>query len=150
MLSEKHDDSPSRSQFYFAPFSREAGVYIHEILEAQIKGLPAPVWEDSYQRGDLNRFQEVGELAKISAQKLIRSQLWQDLIRPHKCEAELPIVHLNGDKLVRGNIDLVVEIDKDRILLIDYKTVPVGDDESLKTKYMKSNITNKYWPMYQR
>lgn len=128
LTKSDHDSEHDFDQQLFSPFSTEAGTYIHQALEHHIKSetyAASTMWESLYNSGELERFKAVGLLAETQVQKVLNSKQWQGLMSSGNKQSEMNILHLDGQNLIRGSIDLLVDLGKNRFLVIDYKTAPL-------------------------
>lgn len=133
-LLNKGDFDHNQEGEQFHPYATEAGTYVHLALEKHIKEEPldpSQAWMEFYQGGELNRFQEVGLLAHAQVQGVLNSELWRDLLNLGKLKTEMKVVHLDGNNLIRGSIDLLVSLEQNRFLVVDYKTSKPNESPEL-------------------
>ncbi|SMF76149.1 UvrD-helicase domain-containing protein [Pseudobacteriovorax antillogorgiicola] len=132
-LLTKPDDASSETNHRFSPFATEAGTFIHEALENVVRKQAIPdeeQWSDLYSHGPKERFQQVGQMVFEEIHQFLKSPLWQSLTQIEEVWPERDIVYLDGDKLIRGTIDLLVREGNKEFSVIDYKTSEPqkGDD----------------------
>lgn len=115
----------------FHPFAREAGTLIHQILEHKAHNRPFQVreaWLALFSGGDKQRFLQVGELAACQGAEVYHSKTWTRLLeQAQEIHTEMDLVHIDGRKLIRGSIDLLLRTGKNQWLVVDYKTSPIKD-----------------------
>ena len=69
------------------------------------------------------RWRELRLVSSDEVEKTVNSNKWKTWINSSLSqESEMPLVHLQKDKLMRGQVDLYLEFSSE-ILIIDYKTV---------------------------
>jgi hypothetical protein len=76
---------------------------------------------------DVHERRRAEELLKAALQ----SKVWKTLVTEWRCRAEVPLVHIAGDRLVQGRMDLLCEKnegDRHQLLIVDFKTTPVASD----------------------
>ncbi len=127
-LLSKSFNETDNSVHDFTPYAREVGLYIHQILEYGMKGhsLADEAWQSFYPGGPKQQFEQVGKLAEQLTDRTMKSLLWQFLKKSERVEVEKSIVHLSDSQLMRGTIDLLLWREERKILVVDYKTVPIS------------------------
>jgi ATP-dependent exoDNAse (exonuclease V) beta subunit len=124
LLTQAETQTLCRSRFH--PFAQEAGSMIHRLLEANLKGEtldPAKVWSTFYQQGARSQYDQLLPAILQEVDDIVASECWHQLItHAQELHPELPLVHLDGDELVRGTMDLLVVWQPDQLAVIDYKT----------------------------
>ena len=106
------------SLLVYDPSSRAYGIYLHKLLEYEVKNKSLSVVEIA------NIDHTIRKKAEQTFKNLLTSNTWQDIFHDIEwAKAEMPIVCLNPDSyLIKGVIDLLVCYPQRRLKLIDYKT----------------------------
>lgn len=110
----------------FTPFAAEAGQYIHIALEKvahQVSYEPESIWDQQYLRGDRELFKQKLAYLEPHVENVLKSSVWKNLWTDYDWfRTEQDIVHLDGDKMIRGTIDLLLRKSSGIYLVVDYKT----------------------------
>lgn len=130
------------------------GIYVHSGLEAFVKKRnwePKKEWDRTLKSNltfsELSSFgqkdqDQVFAFADKELTRVINSKTWKDLIESSiSCEAEVDILHLTDDGLVRGVIDLLVQKSSQHFLIVDYKTAEIGNNAAVKGKDYTSQLS---------
>lgn len=142
LLEEAERQTPSHS-LGSRPFAAAIGTFLHRGLEAKVKGLgfdPEAAWSSlgPAQRG--SDFAAAFAIALEKWERLDRSPAFNALLeRSQRRFAELPIAFLEGDQLVRGSIDLLLELGPGHWLVVDYKS----SEEAAVTEDLKALAISK-------
>ena len=118
------------------PLTLVYGSYIHKALECRVTDQPmvdASYWQQLLVNYGLQDAHETRwRQAQRSVQTVIASEVWQKIFTDHLwAKAEMKIVALDDDELIRGTIDLLVAYPNNRLLIVDYKTMN-SDPQKLK------------------
>lgn len=118
----EHSSAPDRATAH--PQATAIGTFIHLGLEASVKAQDFPaaeVWE-GLDDGSPD-FASVLSIAQEKLNLILASPVFRSLIQESRQRiAERPIAFLQGDQLVRGTIDLLLERGPQHWLVVDYKT----------------------------
>lgn len=120
------DKEPNLSSGLALPYPAEAGTYIHRALELSMReeSFEAEAyWQSLRRHHSAKEFEMAFRRVDEEREKILRSGAWLDLTSNKKAfETELPIAYLHNSQLVRGVIDLLVQREENRWLIVDYKT----------------------------
>ena len=110
------------------PLTLVYGSYIHKALECWVTNQPmvdASYWQQLIVSHGLPGSAEARwRQAEQSLQTLLKSDTWQEIFTDHQwAKAEMKIVALDNDELIRGTIDLLVAYPNKHLLIVDYKTM---------------------------
>ena len=110
------------------PLTLVYGSYIHKALECRVTNQPmvdASYWQQLVISHGLQESSEARwRQAEQSLQTLLNSDTWQELFTDHQwAKAEMKIVALDNDELIRGTIDLLIAYPNKHLLIVDYKTM---------------------------
>lgn len=123
-----HQRKASQTMATTDPLTLVYGSYIHKALECRVTDQPmvdASYWQQLLVNYGLQDSHETRwRQAQQSLQTLFASDVWQEIFADHLwAKAEMKIVALDNDELIRGTIDLLVAYPNNRLLIIDYKTM---------------------------
>ena len=123
-----HQKKASQMMATTDPLTLVYGSYIHKALECQITDQPmvdSGYWQQLLVNYGLqDAYETRWRQAQRSVQTLINSNAWQKIFADHLwAKAEMKIVALDNDELIRGTIDLLVAYPNNRLLIVDYKTM---------------------------
>jgi ATP-dependent helicase/nuclease subunit A len=107
-------------------YATEIGTFVHRGLEASVKEEPFlahEVWMGLGPHHPPSTYLDSYVYAFEKLQMILTSSVFQNLLSSAlKREAEVPIAFLQGDQLVRGTIDLLLQMSPNSWLVVDYKT----------------------------
>lgn len=139
----------------YSPFEQEVGSFIHKALEFDIKDQSIGI-EDiesfipSHKLKSLNmNIKTISELVQKEVKAIIEDKSWKAIkALGAKAWPEQDIVHLNGDQLIRGSIDLLLETKHGNFWVIDHKTTEeachVDDLMDLSTRHNYTGQVEAY------
>lgn len=121
-------------------FATAMGIWIHKGLEAHARAESLDL--EAFWRRVIFPLAADDELARQAFHEAqaelaaaIADPSWRELLADaHAIHPEMAFVHLSGDHLVRGSMDLCVERSDGSILVVDYKTtgVTAAEERSLE------------------
>ena len=121
-----NDKESSSSGSLSLPYAAEAGSYIHRALEASVKNEDfqgEDYWASLRRHHPREAFLKAFTKVDAERGRILASEAWQSLrASAIRVEAELPIAYLKDAMLVRGIIDLLLQENDKRWLIVDYKT----------------------------
>jgi ATP-dependent exoDNAse (exonuclease V) beta subunit len=116
-----------RSRFH--PFEQEVGSFIHKALECNISGetfdiqsLSTLIPQHKFLSAQISSEQMIEALEK-EINSILDDTCWKTIKSlGEKAWSEQNIIHLDGDQLIRGSIDLLIRTNTGDFWVIDHKT----------------------------
>ena len=123
-----HQKKTTQTTVTTEPLTLVYGSYIHKALECRVTEQPmvdASYWQQLLASHRLQGSYEARwRQAQRTLQNLLDSDAWREIFTDHRwAKAEMKIVALDNDELIRGTIDLLVAYPNNRLLIVDYKTM---------------------------